>query len=118
MKLKRGYVPLLSLFLCTGAAAEVIDKETTSSIQDIAGEDINYAESSKPGFDTINKKEDIKEEWPDYMEWMCDLRDRVYDIKIAVNSLSNVSREDRQLFYLDPNLNEKSVTFYIYKHKF
>ena len=49
MKLKRGYVPLLSLFLCTGAAAEVIDKETTSSIQDIAGEDINYAESSSAG---------------------------------------------------------------------
>lgn len=118
MKLKRVCAPLLSLFLCTGAAAEVIDKETANSIQDIAGEGINYSESSKPGFDIINKKEDIKEEWPDYMEWMRDLRGRIYDIKIAVNSLSNASREDRQLFYLDPNLNEKSVTFYIYKRKF
>lgn len=119
MNLKRVCMPLLSLFLCSSAAAEAVEKETANSAQDTAWlKGIDYAELSAPSLDFMNEKEEAKEEWPDYMEWMCDLRDKIYDAKIAINSLSTISREDRQLFYLDPNLNEKSITFYIYKRKF
>ena len=69
----------------------------------------------------LTEPEQKEDEWPDYMEWMVDLKDRVYDFKITINSLSNnISKGYTQYFYLNPDkiADEKKVELIIYKHKF
>ena len=127
MQLKKWCVPLLSLFLSTGVAEEIAEKEIVNSIPSIINpiqgvlDFKNFGEEQEISFDVINKNETITEEWPDYMEWMRDLKKNIYDFKIAVNSFSNsVSNDHTQFFYLnvDDISNEKKIEVIVYKHRF
>ncbi len=122
MKLPGSVALLFSLGTLCFADPVNLDNTDLNSKENIKGfiqVSKEYKEPIKINFENFNEEIKIKEEWPDYMEWMCDLKRKVYEFKIAVNSFSNgISNEHTQFFYLDPIFNEKKIVVYIYKHKF
>ena len=115
MKLPSSVALLFSLGTLCFANPANLDEINSGDI------DFSFAKFEKEQsstFDVINE-DPAEEEWPEYMEWMCDLKKNVYKLKLSINSVSNgLSDENTQFFYIDPKVNEKSLVVYIYKHKF
>lgn len=62
-----------------------------------------------------------EETWPEYLQWMADVKKTTDEFKDYINSFSkSISKENEKILYLDfgEPTEKKGVKFYIYKKEF